>query len=80
MDALKPYLNAHMEICEVNCVLLRDCCVIVPQELQSKVITMLHQTHHGIFRMKTMARLRNFFSYACSGQRQLSRLAGLGYG
>ena len=57
MDALKPYINAQMEICEVNGVLLRDCRVIVPQELQSKVITMLHQSHRGIVRMKTMARL-----------------------
>ena len=58
MDALKPYFNAQMEICEVNGVLLlQDCRVIVPQELQSKVITMLHQSHRGIVRMKTMARL-----------------------
>ena len=57
MDALKPYLNEHMEICEVKGVPLRDWCVIVPQELQSKVITMLHQTHRGIVRMETMARL-----------------------
>ena len=57
MGALKPFFNAHMEICEVNGVLLRDCRVIVPQELQSKVITMLHQSHRGIVRMKTMARL-----------------------
>ena len=53
MDALKPYINAQMEICEVNGVLLRDCRVIVPQELESKVITMLHQSHRGIVRMKT---------------------------
>ena len=57
MDALKPYFNAQMEICEVNGVLLRDCRVIVTQELQSKVITMLHQSHRGIVCMKTMARL-----------------------
>ena len=58
MDALKPYFDAEMEICEVNgVILLQDCRVIVPQELQSKVITMLHQSHHRIVRMKTMARL-----------------------
>ena len=55
MDALKPYANA--QICEVNSVLLRDCHVIVPQELQSKMITMLHQSHRGIVLMKTMALL-----------------------
>ena len=55
MDALKPYFNA--QICEVNSVLLRDCHVIVPQELQSKLIIMIHQSHRGIVRMKTMARL-----------------------
>ena len=54
---LKRYFNVQMEICEVNGVLLRDCRVIVPQELQNMVITMLHQSHCGIVRMKTMARL-----------------------
>ena len=62
MDALKPYINAQMEICEVNGVLLRDCRLIVPQELQSKVITLLHQSHRGIVRMKTMARLYVWWS------------------
>ena len=57
MNIMKPYFNAQMEICEVNGVLIRDCRVIVPQELQSKVITMLHKSHRGIVRMKTMARL-----------------------
>ena len=36
---------------------LRECSVIVPQELQSKVITMLHKSHRGIVRMKTKTRL-----------------------
>ena len=45
------------EIYEVNGVLLRACRVIVLQELQSKVIIKLHQSHRGIVRMKTMARL-----------------------
>ncbi len=57
MDALKPYFNAQMEICEVNGVLLRDCRVIVQQKLQRRVITMLHRSHCGIVCMKTMARL-----------------------
>ena len=57
MNSMKPYFNAQMEICEVNGVLVRDCRVIVPQELQSKVITMLHKSNRGIVRMKTMARL-----------------------
>ena len=56
-DALKPYFNAPMVICEMNGVLVRDSRVIVPQELQSKGITMLHHSHRGIVRMKTMARL-----------------------
>ena len=42
MDALKPYFNTQMEIYEVNGVLLRDCRVIVLQELQNKVIIELH--------------------------------------
>ena len=41
----------------MNGVLLRNCCVIAPQEHQCKVITMLHQTYRGMVRMKTMARL-----------------------
>ena len=57
MDALRPFFNAQTEICEVNGVLLRDCRVVVPTELQTKVITMLHQSHRGVVRMKTMARL-----------------------
>ena len=40
MNSMKPYFNAQMEICEVNGVLIRDCRVIFPQELQSKVKTM----------------------------------------
>ena len=60
-DALKPHYKSQMEICEVNGVLLRDCRVIVPQELQSKVITMLHQSYRGIVRMKTMARLYDWW-------------------
>ena len=57
MDTLKPYFNTQMGICEVNGVLLRDYRVIVPQELHSKVITMLQQSHRGIVRMKMMVRL-----------------------
>ena len=52
-----------MEICEVNIVQLRDCRVIVTQELQSKVITILHKSRRGIVRMKTMARLFVWWSY-----------------
>lgn len=57
MDALRPFFNTQTEICQVNGVILRDCRVVVPQELQTKVITMLHQSHRGVVRMKTMARL-----------------------
>ena len=56
-DALRPFFNTQTEICQVNGVILRDCRVVVPQELQTKVITMLHQSHRGVVRMKTMARL-----------------------
>ena len=41
----------------MNGVLVRDIRVIVLHELQSKGITMLHHSHRGIVRMKTMARL-----------------------
>ena len=57
MDALRPFFKTQTEICQVNGVILRDCRVVVPQELQTKVITMLHQSHRGVVRMKTMARL-----------------------
>ena len=42
MDALRPFFNAQTEICEVNGILLRDCRVVVPTELQTKVITNHH--------------------------------------
>ena len=57
MDALRPFFKTQTEICQVNGVILRDCRVVVPQELKTKVITMLHQSHRGVVRMKTMARL-----------------------
>ena len=59
MDALKQYFNAQMEICEVNGVQLRYCRMI-STGVQSNDITLLHQYHRGIIRMKTMAQL-----YAC---------------
>ena len=57
IDALKTYFNAQMEISDVNGVLLRDCRVIVPHELHTKVISILHQSRREIVRMKTMAQL-----------------------
>ena len=54
----------------MNGVLLRDCRVVVPQELQTKVTTMLHQSRRGVVRMKTMPRL-----YVCMCGARTSRRA-----
>ena len=51
------YLNAQTEITTKDGVLLRDSRVIIPIALRARVLNMLHLTHIGIVRMRSLARM-----------------------
>ena len=54
---VRTYLNAQTEITSKDGVLLRDSRVIIPTALRARVLNMLHLTHIGIVRMKSLARM-----------------------
>ena len=55
--ALAPYYDARHSLSVVHGCLLRDAQVIIPTQLRSRVLGMLHQAHLGPVKMKQMARL-----------------------
>lgn len=55
-SALKPYFRKKEEINIVNNVLVWGHRVIIPESFQSRVLEMLHNTHMGIVKMKSLAR------------------------
>ena len=56
-NKVRTYLNAQTEITSKDGVLLRDSRVIIPTALRARVLNMLHLTHIGIVRMKSLARM-----------------------
>ena len=56
-NKVRTYLNAQTEITSKDGVLLRDSRVIIPTALRARVLNMLHLTHIGIVRMKSLARI-----------------------
>ena len=56
-NKVRTYLNAQTKITSQDGVLLRDSRVIIPTALRARVLNMLHLTHIGIVRMKSLARM-----------------------
>ena len=56
-NKVRTYLNAQREITSKDGVLLRDSRVIIPAALRARFLNMLHLTHIGIVRMKSLARM-----------------------
>ena len=54
-NKVRTYPNAQTEITSKDGVLLRDKRVIIPTTLRARVLNMLHLTHIGIVRMKSLA-------------------------
>ena len=53
---IKPFWNRKYELSVQDDVLLWGSRVVVPDQAQSKVLELLHETHIGISRMKSLAR------------------------
>ena len=56
-DEARSFRNAQTEMSSMRGVLLRDNRVIVPTALRTKVLKLLHASHLGMTRMKSLARL-----------------------
>ena len=56
-NKVRTYLNAQTEITSKDGVLLRDSRIIIPTALCARFLNMLHLTHIGIVRMKSLARM-----------------------
>ena len=61
-STVRTYLNAQTEITSKDGVLLRDSRVIIPTALRARVLNMLHLTHIGIVRIKSLARMHGLTS------------------
>ncbi len=55
-ELLKPYKNRQLELSIENGCILWGTRVIIPQSLQNNVLSILHDTHIGMSRMKSLAR------------------------
>lgn len=55
-EDLKPYKHRHLELSLENGCILWGSRVIIPKTLQNEILTMLHDTHVGSSRMKSLAR------------------------
>ena len=55
-ELLKPYKNRQLELSFENGCILWGTRVIIPQSLQSNVLSILYDTHIGMSRMKSLAR------------------------
>ena len=56
-DEGRSFRNAQTEMSSMRGVLLRDNRVVVPTALRTKVLKLLHASHLGMTRMKSLARL-----------------------
>lgn len=54
--ALQPYHNVCMELSTIDNCILRGNRVIIPAILQDRVLTSLHAAHHGLTKMKEIAK------------------------
>ena len=60
-DELRPFFNRRMEIQEVNGCLFWVERLIIPKNLEEKVLNILHDQHIGVTRMKILARKEVWF-------------------
>jgi transposase InsO family protein len=70
---LIPYFNNRHSLSVKNGCVLKDAQVIIPQQLHSRVIRMLHRTHLGIIKMKQLARTHCWWPTMTNDLLEISR-------
>ncbi len=70
---LIPYFNNRHSLSVNNGCVLKDAQVVIPQQLHSRVIRMLHRTHLGIIKMKQLARTHCWWPTMTNDLLEISR-------